>query len=233
MTSPLRQVAVALDTADRAIFREWARFYGPRVGMLKIGLEAFSSFGPQAIDDARSWNERIFLDLKLHDIPRTVAGAVAALRDRGASFVTAHAAGGRPMLVAAAEAARGKLGILAVTLLTHLDEPALRDLDLPGSPGQRVARWALLAQDSGCAGAVCSPHELRHLRATVSPSFQLVAPGIRQAEALDDQRRVASAEQALRDGADWLVLGRPLTQAADRERALAELEQSLRAAAPA
>jgi orotidine-5'-phosphate decarboxylase len=233
MTSPLRRVAVALDTADPMTFREWARFYGPRVGMLKIGLEAFSCFGPRAIDDARCWNERIFLDLKLHDIPRTVAGAVAALRDRGASFVTAHAAGGRPMLVAAAEAAQGKLGILAVTLLTHLDESALNDLDLPGGPAGRVVRWALLAQDSGCAGAVCSPQELRELRARVSPSFQLVAPGIRKTEPHEDQRRVASAEQALRDGADWLVLGRPLTQAVDRERALVELEQSLQTAAPA
>jgi orotidine-5'-phosphate decarboxylase len=233
MNSPLRRIAVALDTADRATFRDWARFYGPRVGMLKIGLEAFSCFGPEAIDEARGWNPRIFLDLKLHDIPQTVASSVAALRRRGVSYLTVHASGGAAMLTAATQAAQGEPGILAVTLLTHIDEMTLVDLDLPGDASSRVVRWARIAEAAGCVGAVCSPRELGALRASVARSFQLVTPGIRQTEALDDQRRVASAEQALREGADWLVIGRPLTQAADRERALAELEQKLREAEPA
>jgi orotidine-5'-phosphate decarboxylase len=200
--------------------------------MLKIGLEAFSCFGPEAIEEAHRWNGRIFLDLKLHDIPRTVASAIAALRDRGVSYVTVHASGGETMLSAAVEATQGALGILAVTLLTHLDETTLRDLDLPGGARSRVVRWARLAESAGCAGAVCSPLELRDLRAKVARSFQLVTPGIRQTGGLDDQRRVAGPAEALLAGADWLVIGRPLTQALDPERALAELEQSLRAAAP-
>jgi orotidine-5'-phosphate decarboxylase len=227
----LERVAVALDTADWPTFVSWCRLFGPRVGVLKVGLQAFTTWGPKAVEQAREYDARVFLDLKLHDIPKTVAGAVAAVRALGADYVTLHAAGGRPMLEAAAEAAGERLRLLAVTLLTHLDAGALADLDLAGQGSERVLRWARLARESGCGGAVCSPLEAAALRAALSGDFELVTPGVRPAgSSRDDQRRTATPAAALAAGADLLVIGRPLTGAADPERALAELEAELAAA---
>ena len=120
------RVAVALDTDDRAAFSAWCRTFGPRVGVLKVGLEAFVRWGPPAVAEARSAGRSVFLDLKLHDIPNTVAGAVRSARELGVSYLTVHAGGGPAMIEAAAHAAGDDLSILAVTLLTHLDEPLLR-----------------------------------------------------------------------------------------------------------
>jgi orotidine-5'-phosphate decarboxylase len=216
------RLAVALDTADRDELTRWCRFFGPRVGVLKIGLEAFVRFGPVAVETARSAASRVFLDLKLHDIPNTVAGAVGAARDLGVDLLTVHASGGSSMLQAASEAARGDVKLLGVTLLTHLDESELERLDLPGSPAERVERWAELAARGGCAGVVSSPQEAARLRARHAPPFLLVTPGVRPAGTAgsDDQRRVATAAQALSDGADLLVVGRPLTRASDPAAAL-------------
>ncbi|HXT49684.1 MAG TPA: orotidine-5'-phosphate decarboxylase [Thermoanaerobaculia bacterium] len=227
-TRPLDRVAVALDTSDRARFEAWCATFGPRVGLLKVGLEAFVRWGPRAVETARAHARGVFLDLKLHDIPNTVAGAVSAARDLGVDLLTVHAAGATPMLRAAVEAARGKVRLLAVTLLTHLDEAALDELDLPGELASRAARWAELAQRAGCAGAVCSPHEAPALRARLPSPFLLVTPGVRPAGGdAGDQRRVTTPAAALAAGADYLVIGRPLTGAADPVAALAALEREL------
>lgn len=223
----LDRVAVALDTADRAEFARWAALFGPRVGVLKVGLEAFARWGPEAIAVARRHARQLFLDLKLHDIPATVGGAVAAARDHGADYLTLHAAGGRAMLEAAA-AAGGGMRLLAVTLLTSLDEAALAELDLHGPAGERAARWAALAASAGCAGVVCSPQEVAALRAARPRPFLLVTPGIRApGQPAGDQRRTATAAATVAAGADLLVIGRPLTRAADPEAALAALADEL------
>jgi orotidine-5'-phosphate decarboxylase len=225
---PLDCVAVALDTSDRPRFDAWCRTFGPRVGLLKVGLEAYVRWGPAAVETARAHARGVFLDLKLHDIPNTVAGAVAAARDLGANLLTVHAAGATSMLLAAVEAARGEVGLLAVTLLTHLDEAALAELDISGEIAPRAGRWAELAKRAGCAGAVCSPHETAALRARLAPPFLLVTPGVRpQGSDAGDQRRVTTPAAALAAGADYLVIGRPLTGAADPGAALAALEREL------
>ena len=226
-------MAVALDTADRAEFRRWAAFFGPRVGVLKVGLEAFVRWGPAAVAEAKEAAAEVFLDLKLHDIPNTVAGAVAGAEAAGVDYLTVHAGGGSAMLTAAAAAA-DRVRLLAVTLLTSLDAATLAELDLAGDSRRRAGSWAALARRSGCAGAVCSPLEVTELRAGSPRPFLLVTPGIRFAAGAaagpaDDQRRVASPAAALAAGADLLVIGRPLTRAAAPERALALLEEALSA----
>ncbi len=220
----LERVAVALDTADGAEFDRWVERFAPRVGVLKVGLEAFIRLGPPAVERARRAGGRVFLDLKLHDIPNTVAGAVRSALELGVDLLTVHAGGGPAMLEAAARAADGRLAILAVTVLTHLDAAELARLDLPGSASDRALGWARLAQAAGCAGIVCSPQELAALRPELPRPFRLVTPGIRPAGAeVGDQKRVATPAAALAAGADLLVIGRPLTQAADPEAALAAL----------
>ena len=225
----LEQVAVAIDTNDRATFERWCVLFGPRVGVLKVGLEAFVRWGPPALEIARRHARGLFLDLKLHDIPNTVAGAVRSAREFSADYLTIHAAGGPAMIAAAAEAAEGKVALLAVTVLTHLDEATLEQLALPGGSSRRALLWARMAHEAGAAGVVCSPLELAALRAAESRPFKLVAPGIRPAGAAsgDDQRRTASAAAAIAAGADLIVIGRPLTQAPDPEAALAALESEL------
>lgn len=230
-TSSLDHVAVALDTGDRATFSAWCRRFGPRVGVLKVGLEAFVRWGPEAVEEAREAGRAVFLDLKLHDIPNTVAGAVKAARRIGVRYLTVHAGGGPDMLRAAAEAAGDDLKLLAVTLLTHLDEPALEALDLPGEPTERVRRWAGLAREAGCAGVVCSPREAAILRADHPRPFVVVTPGIRPAGSeRGDQRRVATPADALAAGSDLLVIGRPLTRAEDPDAALERLAAELASA---
>ncbi len=229
MTEPARPgddpgqcVAVALDTSDWDTFVRWCALFGPRVGVLKVGLEAYARWGPECVAMARRHGRSVFLDLKLHDIPSTVSGAVAGARSQGVDYLTVHVAGGPAMLEAAAEAAGDRLRLLGVTLLTHLDAAALDALTLPGSAGDRVARWGELAAAHGCAGAVCSPRELALLRRRLPPPFLLVTPGIRpgSAPAGDDQRRTAAPGRALADGSDLLVIGRPLTRAPAPEAAL-------------
>jgi orotidine-5'-phosphate decarboxylase len=224
----LSRLIVALDTDDWDLFGRWCRLFGPRVGLLKVGLEAYVRWGPPAVELAGRHAHAIFLDLKLHDIPNTVAGAVAAARDLGVRFLTVHAGGGPEMMAAAAAAAGSRLELLAVTLLTHLDEAQLAALDLSGGVAARVERWADLAARSGCAGVVCSPREAGALRRRLAPPFLLVTPGVRPAGSVaGDQRRVATPAEAIAAGADYLVIGRPLTAAADAERALAALAQEL------
>jgi orotidine-5'-phosphate decarboxylase len=233
--APLDAVALALDTPDRAEFSRWCRLFGPRVGMLKVGLEAYCRWGRGAVDEAVLHARRVFLDLKLHDIPQTVAGAVAAVRDAGVSYLTVHAAGGSAMIAAARESAGDDLSLLAVTLLTHLEDGDLEALEMPGDRVARAVAWGALARAAGASGAVCSPLEVGAMRHALPEPFALVTPGIRWQSAdpppgappRDDQRRVGTPRQALGAGASYLVIGRPLTRAADPVRALDELERHL------
>ena len=221
-------MAVALDTSDRNEYMRWCRLFGRRVGVLKVGLEAFCRWGPWVFQEACDQPSRVFADLKLHDIPNTVGQAVRAIRDQGVDYLTVHSAGGTAMLEAAALSAVEDLTLLAVTVLTHLDEKALVELDLPGDASTRALDWARLASSAGCRGAVCSSREVAALRRDLGKEFVLVTPGIRPpGYHKDDQRRTASPAEALAAGSNLLVIGRPLTRAADPDRALDALESAI------
>ena len=218
-----RRLAVALDVSSRASALEMVRLLAGHVGTIKVGLEAFTAHGPAFVEDVRSAGLPVFLDLKLHDIPNTVERAARNCARLGVRLLTVHAGGGDAMLRAARAGAEAGTGagadrplVIAVTVLTSLDEDSLAALDLPGGAAARALRWAVLARHSGCDGAVCSPHEAAALRAATAPDFVLVTPGIRPAgEASGDQKRVATPAAALAAGADLLVVGRPITGAAD------------------
>lgn len=207
---------------------------------IKLGLEFFVAEGPAGVDAVRKAagaNVKIFLDLKLHDIPNTVAGAVrSAVRCR-ADFLTLHAAGGSRMLAAAADAAAEaaiQTGIaaptlLGVTVLTHMDDADLRETGIEAAPAQQVLRLAGLVQASGLGGAVCSPQEIAALRAACGADFCLAVPGIRPpASEAGDQKRIMTPQEAARLGADYLVIGRPITQAQDPARMARDIVASLR-----
>jgi orotidine-5'-phosphate decarboxylase len=208
-----------LDYPTLAEARRAARLLAPAVGVLKVGLELFVREGPEAARLGAELGRDVFLDLKLHDIPETVERAVAAAAALGVRYLTVHAAGGTAMLArATAQAARAAspLTILAVTVLTSLDEADLSAQAIPGSAGEHVVRLARLAWDAGVRGFVASPAEARALRAALGAEALLVTPGIRPAgAAAGDQKRVATPATAIADGADLLVVGRPIRDAAD------------------
>ncbi|HUD23279.1 MAG TPA: orotidine-5'-phosphate decarboxylase [Acidobacteriaceae bacterium] len=189
----------------------------------KVGMELYYAAGNRVIEGLRERGYEVFLDLKLHDIPNTVAGAVRSVTGVGASLLTVHAGGGEPMMRAAAEAATapGAPRLLAVTVLTSMDEADLRAVGVEDHAATQVLRLARLAQTAGIGGLVCSAEEVETVRAAMGQQARLVVPGIRPAGAGggDDQRRVASAAQAIARGATMLVVGRPITQAADPARA--------------
>lgn len=222
------EVIVALDAPSAPDALAIVDRLGGSADFYKVGLELFTAEGPAVVRELIARHKRVFLDLKLHDIPNTVAGAVRSAAGLGVDYLTLHAGGGAAMIAAAAEAAEGKVALLAVTVLTHLDDVALAELGLPGDSGSRARDWAALAARAGAAGVVCSPLEVASLRARHPPPFRLVTPGIRPAgAAADDQRRTASPRAARAAGADLLVIGRPLTQATDRDAALAALAAEL------
>jgi orotidine-5'-phosphate decarboxylase len=219
----VRRLAVALDVSAREDAIDLVRRLAGHVGVVKVGLEAFTAHGPAFVEDVRAAGVPVFLDLKLHDIPNTVERAARNCARLGVRLLTVHAGGGEAMLQAARAGAEGgtpagteRPRIIAVTVLTSLDEAALAALDLPGGTLARALRWGSIARRSGCDGVVCSPHEAAALRAATAPDFLLVTPGIRPAgEASGDQKRVATPAAALAAGADLLVVGRPITGAAD------------------
>lgn len=222
MTSPA-PIAFALDFPTVEDARSAAAEVASAVGMLKVGLELFVHAGPSVVGLGREVGLPVFLDLKLHDIPETVERAVAQASQLGARLLTVHASGGRAMLrraVSRAEAEGGGLAICAVTVLTSLDAGDLRDVGLAGEPAEAAVRLARLSFDEGVRWFVCSPAEVRTLRASLGPDAVLVTPGVRPAAAAQgDQKRVATPEQAVADGADWVVVGRPIRDAADRLQA--------------
>ena len=218
------RLAVALDLPDHAALLAMARRVAPEAGILKLGLEAFVAEGPSLVCTLVESGAGVFLDLKLHDIPNTVSRAAAAAVRTGASIVNCHAAGGTEMMKAFGEGARAaaaKAGLktpklIAVTILTSLDAAAVRAVGLEGSPREVALRLAILAKESDLDGIVCSPEEIETIRAACGGDFLLVVPGVRpRGEAAGDQRRVATPSDAIRAGADLLVVGRPITGASD------------------
>lgn len=224
---PGNRLIAALDVATRPAADELlARLEGVP-SWVKIGLELFTAEGPSIVEHVAKQGYAVMLDLKLHDIPETVARATAQVARLGASLCTVHAAGGRAMLEAAVAAA-GRMKILAVTVLTSLDEHDLADIGAQGPMTELVTRRARLAIASGCGGVVASPNELIALRAALPSESWLVTPGIRPAGAVaDDQKRITTPAQARAAGADLLVVGRPIRDAANPAHAaraiLAEL----------
>jgi orotidine-5'-phosphate decarboxylase len=224
----MNPIFVALDTPrlDQALAIAGA--VREHAGGLKLGLEFFSAQGPAGVQRMASLGLPLFLDLKLHDIPNTVANAVEALAILEPAILTVHAGGGRAMLTAAKAAAPAATKVVAVTVLTSLDESDLAATGVQGSPEAQVARLAELARDSGIDGIVCSGAEVGRAKSAWRDGF-FVVPGIRPAGAdVADQKRVVTPAQALEDGASVLVIGRPITGAADPARAIAEIAGSLR-----
>ncbi len=225
MTAP---VAVALDTPDLVVATRWARAVTPHVSTLKVGLELYYRHGAVAVEQARGDTDvRLFLDLKLHDIPNTVAGAAGALAPLRPDFLTVHAGGGAAMIAAAVDALP-ECRIAAVTLLTSLSEEDITRVGLRGPASAAARRLAVLAVDAGARALVCSPHEVATLRKEIGEGITLITPGVRPAGAdPGDQSRVATPQQALADGADLLVIGRPITGADDPGAVAAALARSL------
>ncbi len=224
------RVIAALDTTDLATARGWAAAIGPNCGLFKLGLEFFLANGAAGM---RAIGGRpVFLDLKLHDIPNTVAGAVRAVLPLAPRMLTLHAAGGAAMIAAARQAAEAageaRPVLLAVTVLTSLDGAALAATGVIGTPAEQVLRLARLALAAGADGLVCSPLEVAMLRAALGPGPKLVVPGIRPAgAAVGDQARVMTPRAAVAAGADWIVIGRPITGAADPAAAAAAIAADL------
>jgi orotidine-5'-phosphate decarboxylase len=211
------RLIVALDVPDAEAARGLAGRLAGEIGMFKGGSQLFTAAGPDIVRGLVAGGHRVFLDLKFHDIPNTVAGAVASAAALGVSLLTIHAAGGPAMIEAAARSARGTSArVLAVTVLTSLDAAALDAIGLSSGMEGAVTRLARLAADAGADGVVASPHEAASLRAARGPGFLIVTPGIRPAgSAPGDQSRAATPASALSEGADYLVVGRPITGAAD------------------
>jgi orotidine-5'-phosphate decarboxylase len=228
------RLCVALDFSSRGEILSAARRFGAKAGWLKVGLEAFVAEGPSIVSEVAETGARVFLDLKLHDIPTTVGRAVAAAVRSGASMVNVHAFGGRDMLVAArasANAAGPFVKVIAVTLLTSLDSRLLADLPVSGHPEGIARRLAVLAKDCGLDGVVCAPPDVREIKAACGSAFLAVVPGIRPAGTdRHDQRRVATPADALLEGADLLVVGRPVTAAPDPDAALESLLTEIQSA---
>ncbi len=228
MKAPL---AVALDTDDLELAAEWATAVQRHVQTLKVGLELFCAHGPQVADVVRGGTDvELFLDLKLHDIPATVAGAAKSVARMRPTYVTVHAAGGADMVRAAVDALP-EVRIAGVTVLTSLSDEELAAVGLEGPAQDAVRRLAVLAVGAGARALVCSPREVAMVRAEVGPDITLITPGVRPAGAdVNDQARVATPQLALRDGADLLVVGRPITAADDVGAAAAAIAADIGAA---
>jgi orotidine-5'-phosphate decarboxylase len=220
---PHQRLFVALDTPDAGRARSLARALAGRVGGLKIGLELFTAHGPDLVRELGALGVPVFLDLKLHDIPNTVAGAAAAAAETGAAFLTVHALGGAAMMgraveaasKAAARAGKATPTVLAVTVLTSHGEDSLAPLGIAGPAAAAVSRLVAVAREAGAGGIVCSPREVAAVREQFPEALRVV-PGIRlPGSTPDDQARTATPGEALSLGADLLVVGRPITASPD------------------
>jgi orotidine-5'-phosphate decarboxylase len=223
----MNPIFVAIDTPDVHRAAALARDVRGIAGGVKLGLEFFCANGHAGVLRMAERELPIFLDLKLHDIPNTVAKAVEALAPLEPAILTVHAAGGREMLRAAKAAAPPSTKIVAVTVLTSLDEPDLHSIGVEGSPAEQVTRLARLAHDSGVDGIVCSGAEVAHAKSEWPDGF-FVVPGLRPKPNDDDQKRVVTPAQALADGASVLVIGRPITGAPDPGQAIRDIARTLK-----
>ncbi|MCB1759356.1 MAG: orotidine-5'-phosphate decarboxylase [Gammaproteobacteria bacterium] len=231
------RIIVALDFPSRDTALELVAQLDPRLCRLKVGKEMFTRLGPAFVETLAALGFQIFLDLKYHDIPNTVAAACEAAADLGVWMINLHATGGRRMMEAARERLEQRAErplLIAVTILTSLSEADLAEIGYPGTPEDNVLRLAGLAHYSGLDGIVCSPREASAVRELASDDFLLVTPGVRPASAaLDDQRRVMTPLQALEGGADMLVIGRPITAAPDPLASLQSIQKEIAGFTPA
>ena len=226
-----KRIFVAIDTPDLTTASDLTAAVGSTVGGIKLGLEFFVARGPDGVGQiaTAAGSAPLFLDLKLHDIPNTVAGAVRSAARLKPAFITLHASGGEAMMRAAADAA-GSSGakLLGITVLTSLDDEDLAAVGQSRPGADQVRRLAALAQRSGLDGVVCAPPEVPLLRSDCGPDFTLVVPGVRPSwAAADDQKRVMTPAEAVANGADYLVIGRPITRAADPAEAVRRIAAEL------
>jgi len=225
------RLIVALDVSSAAAAQALVQRIGDAAGIYKIGLQLFTAEGPQLVRELVLSGRRVFLDLKLHDIPNTVSHAVKAAVELGAHMLTVHASGGAAMLRAATEAGGGRVNILAVTVLTSLNDEDMQEIGVSGRVSDQALRMAALAQSAGCQGIVSSPREAQLIRKSLGEGFAIVTPGVRPAGSdTHDQQRIATPAQAIASGASHIVVGRPITHAADPVTAAAaiisEMEQA-------
>ena len=228
-------IVVALDYADRDRALAFVDQIEPGSCRLKVGKEMFTLFGPQFVRDLHQRGFEVFLDLKFHDIPNTVAHAVAAAADLGIWMVNVHASGGARMMNAAREAlvpfGKDAPLLIAVTVLTSMDADDLRGLGIELSPAEQAERLARLTQQSGLDGVVCSAQEAVRFKQVLGQEFKLITPGIRPAGSeVGDQRRVMTPQQAVQAGVDYMVIGRPITQSANPAATLNDILTSIRGA---
>lgn len=221
------KLILALDLDDPAEALKWVRRFQENIGVFKIGLQMFSTAGPDLVKEVRGQGAKVFLDLKFHDIPNTVAKAVEAVNHLDVQFLTIHTMGGTAMMKAAVNAAAPSITLLGVTVLTHHTEDDLSDLGFDHSVQGQVMQLARLAANAGVPGLVCSPLEVELLRGEF-PKMKLVTPGVRPKDAeLGDQKRVLTPAEAIAKGSDHLVIGRPILKAEDPEGAVTRILEDL------
>ena len=227
------RIIIALDFSAEAPALDLVDRLDPSLCRLKVGKEMFTRLGPKFVERLAAKGFLVFLDLKFYDIPNTVAAACAAAADLGVWMVNMHASGGRRMMETARERLAGlseRPLMIGVTILTSMGAEDIAEIGLSGSPEENVLRLARLTWDSGLDGIVCSPLEAAAVRPQVGAEFLLVTPGVRPASAsVDDQKRVMTPAKALGNGADMLVIGRPITAAADPMQSLADIQREIRA----
>jgi orotidine-5'-phosphate decarboxylase len=226
------RIIFALDVGDMGSAKNWVRKLKGHIGWFKVGLELFTAVGPDIVKLVKDNGIRCFLDLKFHDIPNTVAGAVRSSTRTGADMMTIHLSGGRSMIMAALKAAQDasiELGIerpkiVGVSVLTSLSSDDLREIGVDKTPGDHVAHLARFASSCGLDGLVCSAEDLPHVRQNVSETLILITPGIRPGwSEKGDQKRVATPSSAIKAGADLLVIGRPISESPDPLQALKQI----------
>lgn len=232
MATDSKQVLVALDYPDQAQAIAMAQRLDPARCRLKVGKELFTRSGPAIVETLQNRGFDVFLDLKFHDIPNTTAKAVRAAAELGVWMVNVHASGGRRMMEAARNEIDSVAGsntlLIAVTVLTSMERQDLSEIGIDIEPLEHVKRLALLTERSGLDGVVCSAQEVKPLRALIGADFKLVTPGIRPADSdAGDQRRIMTPAEAVRAGSDYLVIGRPITQAADPLAVLERIQREL------
>jgi orotidine-5'-phosphate decarboxylase len=228
----MTRIVLALNVEDRARALGWLDRLGNAIDVYKLGMDLYTRCGPDLVRDFVRCGAEVFLDLKFSDIPSVVGKAVAAAAELDVAMLTVHTMGGPAMLSAAVEAAAKARGrrplVLGVTVLTSIDEAALERISGLRQPVvERVRALAVMAKQAGCGGCVCAPQEIAVIRSACGPEFRVVTPGIRLGEPKDDQARTLTPLEAAQAGADYIVVGRPITDAADPRAAAAEIHAQL------